>query len=68
MCCQAERDAEKQNEHLQGSIQDEVESVQAAAAAASQTCAQAKAALAVQQQDHKRAMQTSASLKVRLLL
>ena len=64
MCCQAEQDAEKQSENLQGSMQDEVESVQAALDTATQSLAQAKAALAVQQQDHKRAMQTSASLKV----
>ncbi|KAK9833029.1 hypothetical protein WJX74_004733 [Apatococcus lobatus] len=59
----AERDAEEEHQHLQGSMENEVKAVQAAADAATQSLAQAKAALTVQQQDFKRTSQSSALLK-----
>ena len=48
-------------------MQDEVQTVEAAADAATHRMAQVKAALTVQQQEFKRTSQMSASLKVRWL-
>ena len=61
---QAERDAEKDRQQLQGSIQDELQSGRAGMDAATQALSRITTAHASQKQDSQRASQTFASLKV----